>query len=138
MLSVCLQIKYMQAVNDARKKHAHLVSSSNLIARAQSLLRSGMGSVRKLEQDPQVKGVFGHVPQLVHNKGMQVCTVGCVVYTAAGWELCTAAGRGVCAVVGWALAQAIESSTGMALHKQGLPAPLPAGTCALLLDLGGG
>eukprot|EP00891_Asterochloris_glomerata_P000562 jgi/Astpho2/562/Aster-04419 len=66
------QMKYMQAVNDARKKHAHLVSSSTLIARAQGLIRSGMGSVRKLEQDPQVKGVFGHVPQLVHNKGMQL------------------------------------------------------------------
>ena len=110
VLPVSLQMKYMQAVNDARKKHAHLVSSSTLIARAQGLIRSGMGSVRKLEQDPQVKGVFGHVPQLVHNKGMQVCTADWVVYAAAGWELRTAAGRDVSAAGEWVVAQAKDSS----------------------------
>ena len=103
-------MKCMQAVDDARKKHAHLVSTLNIIARAQSLIRTGMGSVRTLEQDSQVKGVFGHVPQLVHSKGMQVRTASWVVYTAAGWELCTAAGRDMCVAVGGTVAQAREQN----------------------------
>ncbi len=94
-------MKAMQAVEDAGREHARLSSSSALIARAQGLIRSGLASVRKLEQDPQVKGVFGHVPQLVHNKGMQVCP-------AATWVAC-AAGWGRYALVGWKVAQAKEN-----------------------------